>query len=504
MNIFNRSCGVLAHISSLPGKYGIGTFGKEARQFAAFLRTMDIRVWQVLPLCPADDFNSPYAGLSAFAGNPYFIDPEILFEENLLTEGELKSCAAPQPYSADFAFLKKTRLNVFKKAFLRFKEDGLPLLEEFLSENKYIDDYALFSALKERFGNAPWWEWDEAYKLRDEESLEKAREELSEEYWFAVFLQYEFHKQYNSLREYVNSIGVSIVGDMPIYLAHDSADVWANKSLFSLDEETCALRSVAGVPPDYFSSEGQLWGNPLYDWDEMKKDNYSWWIDRALYAFSLYDAVRIDHFRAFSAYWSVPAGKSAKCGEWIKGPGMDFFNALAEKCPRLPIIAEDLGDIDDDVRKLVKESGFPGMGVMQFAFISDGDNTHMPYNYSPSTVAYTGTHDNNTILGWLWESGDASRRRITSYCGFEGDWGKGGPDAPCIRAIIRTLFESSALLAVVPIQDLCGFGGDTRMNTPGRADGNWAFRVTAESLAQIDVSFFRAISNLYHRNNSFV
>ncbi len=504
--MFNRSCGVLAHISSIPGKYGIGTFGREARQFAAFLRTMDIRVWQMLPLCPADDYNSPYAGCSAFAGNPFFIDPEILFEEKLLTKDELNSCIASQPYSADFKFLKATRLPVFKKAFNRFKEDeeNIALLESFAEEYPGICDYAIFSALKEEYNLKPWWEWPEDLKMHDEKAVSAAKEELYDGYLFALFLQYEFHKQFASLKEEVNSLGISIIGDMPIYLAHDSADVWAHRNLFTIDEETCALKCCAGVPPDYFAKDGQLWGNPLYDWDEMKKDGYKWWIDRAVHAFSLYDAVRIDHFRAFSAYWSVPYGEKASMGKWVKGPGMDFFNALSEVCPNPPIIAEDLGDIDDDVRNLVKESGFPGMAVMQFAFLSDGDNTHMPYNYSASTVAYTGTHDNNTILGWLWESDDAARRRITSYCGFEGDWGCGGPDAPLIKTIIRTLFESSAKLAIVPVQDLCGFGGDTRMNTPGRADGNWSFRITAESLSQINTEYFRRLSNTYNRNNSLL
>lgn len=502
--MFNRSCGVLAHISSIPGKYGIGTFGREARQFAEFLRTMNIRSWQVLPLCPTDDYNSPYAGCSAFAGNPYFIDPEILHSEGLLTREELDSCIASQPYSVDFKFLKETRLNVFKKAFDRFKKDNMPVLQKFLKENPHLDNYALFTALKDSHDLLPWWEWPEGEKRRDEKALTAAREKLSDEYYFALFLQYEFHTQFAALKKDVNACGVSIIGDMPIYLAHDSADVWANPHLFSLDAETCALRCCAGVPPDYFAAEGQLWGNPLYDWDAMKKDGYKWWIDRAGYAFSLYDAVRIDHFRAFSAYWSVPAGEKATKGKWIKGPGMDFFNALSEKFPKSPIIAEDLGDIDDDVRLLVKDSGFPGMGVMQFAFLSDGDNTHMPYNYSNSTVAYTGTHDNNTILGWLWEADDASRRRICEYCGFEGDWGQGGPDAPCIKAIIRTLFESSALLAIVPVQDLVGFGADTRMNTPGEADGNWSFRITAESLSQVNAEFFRNISNRYNRNQNLV
>lgn len=500
--MFNRSAGVLAHISSIPGKYGIGTFGREARRFADMLRSMDIRAWQVLPLCPTDEFNSPYAPCSAFAGNPYFIDPEILFEEGLLTQAELEECVAPKPYSADFAFLKKTRLPVFRKAFDRFKKDNMPVLEKFLAENPRLGDYALFSAVKEANSGAPWWEWDDSLKFRKSDAIEKAEKDCSDSFFFALFLQYEFYRQFSALRKYVNSLGVSIIGDMPIYLARDSADVWANRRLFSIDEDTCALRAEAGVPPDYFSAEGQKWGNPLYDWDEMKKDGYKWWIERAEHAFTLYDAVRIDHFRAFSAYWSIPSGEKATCGEWIKGPGIDFFNALSKVHPDPPIIAEDLGDIDDSVRALVRETGFPGMGVMQFAFLSDGDNTHMPYNYSSSTAAYTGTHDNNTLLGWLWEADDDARRRITSYCGFDGDWGKGGPDAPCIRAIIRTLFESSAKIAIVPIQDLCGFGADTRMNTPGKASGNWTFRVTAESLAEIDKEFFRTAINMYNRNHA--
>ncbi|MGM9550875.1 MAG: 4-alpha-glucanotransferase [Clostridia bacterium] len=502
--MFNRTSGVLCHISSIPGKYGIGTLGKEAVEFARFLKSMDIRTWQLLPLCPTDDYNSPYAGCSAFAGNPYFIDPEILFEEKLLTKEELESAISSQPYSVDFAFLKETRLPLFKKAFDRFKKDNMEVLNKFLTENPDLDDYALFIALKTFYDQKPWWEWDDDIKMRKKDAIAKAKKDLAEDYYFALFLQYQFSKQYTNFKKAVNEMGVSIIGDMPIYLAHDSADVWANPKLFSIDTKTFALRAVAGVPPDYFCKDGQLWGNPLYNWTEMKKDGYKWWIKRAGYSFSLYDAVRIDHFRAFSAYWSVPYGEKATMGKWIKGPGMDFFNALGKKYPNPPIIAEDLGDIDDDVRKLVKKSGFPGMGVMQFAFLSDGDNTHMPYNYTSSTVAYTGTHDNNTILGWLWESDERSRERICTYCNFEGDWGVGGPDAPCIKAIVRTLFESSAGISIVPVQDLAGFGGDTRMNTPGKAEGNWAFRITKDSLNAVNKKFYRQIVNVYNRNNNLM
>lgn len=487
------------HISSLPGKYGIGGLGKPARKFVDKLCEMGISAWQVLPVGPTDFFNSPYASLSAFAGNPYFIDPELLFEDGLLTAQELKECEIDAPYAADFASVSKRLMPALKKAFSR-AADLMPEITAFAKENTWLPDYAMFRALKNKYKQKAWQEWDEEIRMRKPEALKETADELKEEIDFYCFVQYEFYKQWFALKKYANEKGVSIIGDMPIYLNLDSADVWANPKLFSLDK-SLGLRCCAGVPPDYFCEEGQKWGNPLYDWKAMKKDGYSWWVRRIENSLRLYDAVRIDHFRGFSAYWEVPVDKSAKYGKWVKGPGNDLFKALAKAHPNAAIIAEDLGDIDDDVIKLVKTTGFPGMGVMQFAFISNEDNPHLPHNYTKNTVAYTGTHDNNTILGWLWESDEGSRQYALDYCGFSGDWGCGGTNSPVIRSIIRTLWRSGAMVTIVPVQDLCGFGGDTRMNKPGVADGNWNFRITEDALNSIDCGYIRGITELYRRKN---
>ena len=491
----NRCGGVLMHISSLPGQFGIGTLGESAKKFIDFLSESGFGAWQVLPCGPCDEYNSPYSGKSAFAGNIYFIDPEILYKKNLLTKEDLKECECENIYVTDYEFLHKTREAVFRKAFQRVKDTGKIL--DFVKENPWAEDYALFCAIKKE-NNLPWYEWEENIKMRDENAVNKAKEELRDDIFFYEFLQCEFFSQWSDMKKYANSKGVSIIGDMPIYLSHDSADVWANPHLFSLDEDMHLTR-CAGVPPDYFCAEGQKWGNPLYNWDNLKKENYSLWIKRLGHALSMYDAVRIDHFRAFSAYWSIPAGEKATEGRWEKGPGIEFFNELGKLYPDGEIIAEDLGDIDDDVRKLLKETGFPGMGVMQFAFITDDDTPHLPHNYTKKTVGYTGTHDNNTLLGWLWESGEDSRNYALSYCDFHGDWGQGGPSSEPIRSIIRTLWRSGAVLTIVPVQDLCGFGGDTCMNHPGVADGNWCFRITEEALASVDREFYKGLNSLYKR-----
>ena len=491
-----RCGGVLMHITSLPGKYGIGTLGKEARGFVDFLADGGFGVWQVLPCGPCDSYNSPYSGKSAFAGNIYLIDPEILHKKGLLTDEELQLCRHENIYVTQYDFLKETRKSIFRKAFLRLTEDMKSELLAFISDNPRLGEYALFCAIKEKNGGLPWYEWEDDLKYR--KNLEKVRGELSEEVFFHAFLQWEFYAQWSELKDYANSRGISIIGDMPIYLAHDSADVWENPHLFSLDKDM-NLERCAGVPPDYFCEDGQKWGNPLYNWDKLKEENYSLWTDRMAWALSMYDAVRIDHFRAFSAYWSIPAEEKATEGRWEKGPGMDFFNILKKKYPDANIIAEDLGDIDDDVRALVKETGFPGMGVMQFAFITDEDTVHLPHNYTEKTVGYTGTHDNNTILGWLWESSEESRRYALRYCNFSGDWGQGGPESGSVRAMVRTLWQSGALISIVPVQDLCGFGGDTAMNHPGVAEGNWAFRITEEALNSVDKEFYRNLNQLYKR-----
>lgn len=486
------------HISSLPGSFATGTLGKGARQFIDFLAESGFGAWQVLPCGPCDDYNSPYSGKSAFAGNPYFIDPEILQAKKLLTHEDVAECKSDNVYVTDYDFLRETREDIFRRAIPRMTAAMKKEVGDFCKENPWARNYALYCALKEKNGQLPWYEWEDALKNREEAALKQATEELADDIFFYEFLQCEFFSQWKAMKEYANSRGVSIIGDMPIYLCHDSADVWENPHLFSLDKDMHLTR-CAGVPPDYFCEDGQKWGNPLYNWDNLKKENYSLWIKRLGRALNMYDAVRIDHFRAFSAYWSIPAEEKATEGKWEKGPGIEFFNQLKKLCPGAQIIAEDLGDIDEDVRNLVKETGFPGMGVMQFAFITDDDTPHLPHNYTRQTVGYTGTHDNNTLLGWLWESSESSRRYAMDYCGFHGDWGQGGPHSEPIRALIRTLWRSGAILTIVPIQDLCGFGGDTCMNHPGVAEGNWCFRITEEALGSIDKDFYRELNQLYKR-----
>lgn len=493
-----RCGGVLCHISSLPGKYGIGTLGEGARLFVDFLKESGFGLWQILPVGPCDFYNSPYSGESLFAGNVLFTDPGILFEKGLITKDELESAEFSDIYVTQYDALKKTRPALFRAAFGRISESDREEICAFDRENTWLHGYALYRAIKDRFSGAPWYEWEKPYRMRDKKALSLFEKEHAEDIFYHKFLQWEFSRQWASLKEYANKSGVGIVGDMPIYPAYDSADVWYNPQLFMLDDDL-SLTHCAGVPPDYFCADGQLWGNPLYNWNEMEKTSYRFWLDRIKLTLTRCDAVRIDHFRAFCAYWAIPAGQSAKNGRWLPGPGMKLFNAVKKELKNPNIIAEDLGDIDDDVRSLLKESGFPGMGVMQFAFISDGDSVHLPHNYSRHTVAYTGTHDNTTILGWLWESTPESRNYALSYCGFEGDWGQGGPGSLVIRSIIRTLWRSSALSAIVPVQDLCGFGGDTCMNHPGTAEDNWCFRLTKDALGSIDKDFYKSLNGLYKR-----
>ncbi|MCH5187363.1 MAG: 4-alpha-glucanotransferase, partial [Oscillospiraceae bacterium] len=496
--------GILMHISSLPGKYGVGNLGRSAYDFADKLSEMGIAAWQVLPVGPTDGFNSPYASLSAFAGNPAFIDPETLFEEGLLTKEELKACEVDSPYVADYASVSEWLMPTLRKAYGRADKALMKKVKAFAEENDWLPDYALFRALKNKHGQEViWTDWDKELRLRKPAAMKKAVSELKDDVDFYCFVQYEFYKQWLALKAYANKKGVSIIGDMPIYLNLDSADIWANPDQFSLSDDL-RQKTCAGVPPDYFCEDGQKWGNPLYDWAAMKKDGYSWWVRRIENSLRLYDAVRIDHFRGFSAYWEVPIDKSARYGKWRKGPGMDLFRTLAKAHPGAAIIAEDLGAEDEAVPKLLKSAGFPGMAVMQFGFIDNNDNTHLPHNYTKNTVAYTGTHDNNTMMGWLWEASDGERRYALDYCGFKGDWGVGGTDSPVIRSIMRTLWRSGALLTIVPIQDLCGYGGDTRMNRPGVADGNWAFRVPQSELNKLDSGFIRGITELYRRRNPLI
>ena len=473
-----RKSGVLMHISSLFGDYSSGSFGKEAEYFIDFLSDCGFSYWQVLPFCMVDEYNSPYKSYSSFSGNLYFIDLHSLYADGFITADELAAARQNAPYLCEFDRLREERFALLKKASKRVT-DRAPI-ELFIDSSPYLKEFCEFMAHKAANGDAPWQQWQTDFV--DEGTL------------FAwKFIQYTFVTQWLQIKAYANSKGIRLIGDIPIYVALDSADVWGAKEQFQLDKNGMPTH-VAGVSPDYFSAEGQLWGNPLYNWREMKKDGYKWWCDRIKYMSTLFDAVRIDHFRAFASYWSIPAeAKTAVAGKWIKGPGLSFVKALKDAAGETEIIAEDLGDITPDVYKLVQDSGFPGMKVFQFGFLSEENSAHLPHNYSENCVAYSGTHDNNTLLAYLWELDNETRERMLSYCGHTGDWKSG------LDSMIRTIYASHSKLVMLPIQDILGYGCDTRLNTPGKANGNWAYRITKPQLDSIDRNKWRALNKLYYR-----
>lgn len=495
-----RSSGVLMHLSSLPSSYGVGVMGEETRSFIDKIKSMGFSYWQVLPLNPPDFFGSPYTSNAVSAISHMFISPDSLLEKGLVTRDEVeKNVYHGSPYTADYEFAYLSRLRLLKAAFARADEKMKTAVKKFRNENPWVTSYSLYMAAKDASGGKPWYEWDEKYAYY-EKCLEHT-DELRDEADFYAFVQYIAYSQWEDIKLYANDRGVKIFGDMPIYVSMDSADVWSNRRLFEIDPDTFKKKRVAGVPPDYFSEDGQLWGHPLYNWKQMEKENYSWWCDRLKAAFKLFNTVRIDHFRAFASYWAVPAeSKTAKVGEWLKGPGMKLFRAVADEIGEAPIVAEDLGVFGEDVQSLLEETRFPGMRVIQFGFDPGCDSTHLPHNYPKNSVAYVGTHDNNTLLAWLWEAGESERRFALDYCGFKGEnWGEGGYKSPSCRVVIETVWRSPSLLSVISFQDLCGFGSDARMNVPGRADGNWLFRTTAETINQIDADYYRHINRLFKR-----
>ncbi len=496
-----RASGVLMHISSMHSPYGIGVFGDGAKQFIRKIKDMGFSYLQVLPLNPPDFFGSPYASASAFAISSLLIDPEFLKKLGLITEEERKSAEySGSPYTADYAFAKEQSRRLLKLAFSRADRALLEKVSAFKAENEWCTAYALFMALKEKFGGQPWYTWDKEYARF--ELAEAHAAEVQTEIDFFTFEQYIAFQNWADVKQYANEQGVKILGDMPIYVSRDSADAFGNRTLFEIDPDSLNPARVAGVPPDYFSEEGQLWGNPLYNWEVMEQDGFSWWCKRIENARKLYDTVRIDHFRAFASYWAVPAdSETAKNGAWEKGPGMKLFDALREKFGDSPIIAEDLGVFGEDVVQLLEDTEFPGMRVIQFGFDPNGDSTHLPHNYPRNAVAYVGTHDNQTLLAWLWEATPEERKFALDYCGFTGDnWGEGGFRSPACRKIIETVWRSSAALAILSYQDLCGFGSDARMNTPGKADGNWLFRTTDDMINQIDEEYYKHLNRLFRRS----
>ncbi|MBQ9087097.1 MAG: 4-alpha-glucanotransferase [Clostridia bacterium] len=476
-----RASGVLMHLSSLYGNYSIGSFGKESKEFVDFLAKGGFTYWQVLPFCMADDCHSPYKSYSAFGGNPLFIDLPTLAQRGLLTYGELKQAEQQSPYLCEYSRLEKERLPLLRLAASRISDGEREDIQKWLEEFPELAKAAEFLALCQKNQDRPWHDWTE--QMPEPEEL-----------FFWQWIQHEFFHQWMEVKRYANKRGIQIIGDIPIYVALDSCDVWANPEQFQLDKNLRPTK-VAGVPPDYFSEDGQLWGNPLYNWKQMRSDGYAWWSRRIEYMLTLFDGIRMDHFRGLEAYWSIPASaKTAKEGKWVRGPGRPLIDKIREIAGDRLIIAEDLGDITPGVEALLRHSKFPGMRVLQFAFLGDTESPHLPHNYPKNCVAYSGTHDNNTLLGYIWEMSPESRARLMSYCNCQKeDWRDG------CEMIMKTLMASHADTVVFPIQDIFAYGADTRMNTPGTATNNWAYRITREQLAAVNTEKFRFYNELYGR-----
>lgn len=474
-----RASGVLMHVSSLPNDYSIGSFGIEAKNFIDFLSESGFSFWQVLPFCIPDECNSPYKSFGAFSGNPFFIDLETLYNKGLLTKDELLFSKQSSPYLCEFERLKKERLPLLYSASKRFK--NFDKMGDFYEQNPEILKFCEFMALKAKNNNLSHDKWvDFSYDL--------------EVFNAWKFIEFEFFTEWLEIKNYANQKGVKIIGDMPIYVDFDSSDLYFNKSYFLLDK-LGKPSSVAGVPPDYFSKDGQLWGNPLYNYTEMKKDGYSWWLTRFDFYNKFFDGVRVDHFRAFQDFYSIKSGEAtAKNGVWKKGPRLPFINAVKKAYPNLFIIAEDLGVITQEVKTLVEKSGFPGMRVLQFGFLGDENSPHLPHNYVNNSVAYTGTHDNNTLLGYMWELDQNTRLKVLDYFNISYDNFNN-----CYDDIIKAMLASSAGLTIFPIQDLLKYGSDTRLNTPGVSTNNWGYRLTNSALEKIDKQTLYHFNKLYSR-----
>lgn len=491
-----RRNGMLLPIASLPSPYGIGGFSKEAYEFIDLLEETGQKLWQILPLGPTSYGDSPYQSFSTFAGNPYFIDLDTLAEKGWLTK---EACEASdygdnESY-IDYGRIYNSRFVLLKQAFLNSDILSDEKFTEFCKANQHwLPDYALYMALKNQNDGKSWIEWEEEIRLRKPEAVECYKKELEEECNFYEFLQYEFHEQWTKVKEYAHKKGIQIVGDVPIYVAFDSADTWANPELFQLDEKNLPL-GVAGCPPDAFSATGQLWGNPLYNWAYHKKTGYDWWLKRIAYCFDLYDIVRIDHFRGFDEYYSIPYGdETAVNGHWEKGPGMDLFDTVKEKLGELDIIAEDLGFLTESVFQLLKDSGYPGMKVLQFAFDPSEDSDYLNYKYQRNCVVYTGTHDNDTTAGWFEKLSDGDREVALRYMNSfytpkeEQHWD-----------LIALAMRSTADTCIIPVQDFLGLGSEARINMPSTLGDNWKWRMTKGAFSEELKEKIRRMTKLYGR-----
>lgn len=500
--MLKRSAGILLNISSLPSEYGIGGFGSEIEEFCDFALDCGAHYWQILPLTTIGLGNSPYSGVSAFAGNYLYIDPKKLYRKGWITEQELNQCIYTDPYAVNYEWCINSKLNMLKNAYERAKSQIHDELVTYEKQNAWLANYALFMALKQKFDNKAWWEWDSSFKSMTKKAKQEFIKTDAEAYYYYVFEQYVFDLQWKESKQKIHSKGLKIIGDMPMYVSMDSADVWGEPEMFLLDQNL-KPKKVAGVPPDYFSADGQLWGNPLYDYDHMRADGFSWWLKRFDRMAELYDVLRIDHFRAFSEYWAVDYGaKTAKDGKWCKGIGEELFAKVYKKYGKENFIAEDLGIIDEKVNELLKKLELPCMRVMQFGF-EDGDSIHLPHNFSRNCVGYTATHDNDTTLGWMYGLKENILDYMLRYIECpRNEYGGGGYNCRATKEFIKRLIASCCRLAIVPYQDLCGYGSDCRMNTPGVAEGNWTFRATKQSMQEVDKKYFHYLNCLYGRNNA--
>ncbi|MBD2121191.1 4-alpha-glucanotransferase [Trichocoleus sp. FACHB-262] len=500
---FPRASGILLHPTSLPGRYGIGDLGLEAYQFIDFLARSEQRLWQILPLGPTGYGNSPYMSFSTMAGNPLLISPDILRDNGFLSEDDLRDAPGFAIDKIDFEQVIAWKMPLLRQACENFKQKASPIqrteFEGFCrGKATWLEDYSLFMALLEAQEGGSWVEWPEELRLRKPEALDLWRDKLADQIYFQKFLQFEFFRQWRELKTYSNAQNIRIIGDIPIYVAHNSSDVWANPEVFQLNSETGQPLEVAGVPPDYFSETGQLWGNPLYNWGYLESTNFTWWVERVREILAHVDMIRIDHFRGLEAYWSVPAGEeTAINGQWVKAPGYKLFEVIRQQLGSLPIIAEDLGDIDQAVLDLRDHFGFPGMKILHFAFGSDAKNSYLPFNVDANSVIYTGTHDNNTTLGWYQQAPDYERDRLHQYLACTGPYG-------IVWDLIRLAMSSVANQAIIPIQDLFSLGSDARMNAPGTSENNWAWRFRAEAMTQDYSNRLKEMVYIYGRQGDKV
>lgn len=493
-----RSSGILLPVSALPSEGGIGTLGRAAFEFADFLAAAGQRYWQILPLGPTSYGDSPYQSFSVYAGNPYFVDPGLLVEEGLLTRAEMEAHTPHgDPGSVDYARIYETRFDLLRAAFLRGRERDAVEFSRFQAENAaWLPDYALFMALKRHFGMRAWSEWeDEDIRLRKPDAVARYAALLSEDVAFYSYVQCLFFRQWDALRAYARNLGILIMGDMPIYVALDSADVWAHPENFQLDERLLPTE-VAGVPPDYFSASGQLWGNPLYRWDDMEKNGFSWWKARMAGAARLYDTLRIDHFRGFESYWAVPASETTAInGRWVRGPGLAFVRTLIKTAPQMEIIAEDLGYLDAQVRALLTDSGLPGMKVLEFAFDSREPSNYLPHTYPRKCVCYVGTHDNTPVMAWRHEAAQDDVAMAIEYLGLNEREGFN-------FGMIRGGMSSVADLFVAQMQDYLGLGAESRMNTPSTLGCNWKWRLLPDRCTGELARKIRRMTYLYGRTDA--